>query len=160
MPKKLLVLIAGLLLVACSDSTVYSEFQQTGSKGWNQEQVMEFSFPAPDTLSKHDLFLYVRNDDQYPYRNLFLITTINFPTGQVIKDTLEYEMAHPDGRWMGEGLGSLRENKLWYKEAITFPSAGDYTVEVQHAIRKNGQVDGDQVVPGITDVGLEVVKRD
>ncbi len=160
MPRIIFALSLLCLLAACSDQTVYSEFHPTGGKGWAMENSFTYTFSAPDTVQTHDMFIYVRNDDTYPYSNLFLIASISFPDGNVVKDTLEYEMAYPDGRWMGEGYGSLRENKLWYKEGIVFPASGTYTVEVEHALRKNGNVSGEQHVPGITDVGLEIVKRD
>ena len=160
MPRIIVILFLTGLLASCSNQTVYSEFHATGSSGWSAQEAISFSFQAPDTVTTHDMFIYVRNDDSYPYSNLFLIASINFPGGEVIKDTLEYEMARPDGSWMGEGYGSLRENKLWYKEGIVFPQTGTYQVDVEHALRKNGNVEGEQQVPGITDVGLEIVKRD
>jgi gliding motility-associated lipoprotein GldH len=73
-----------------------------------------------------------------------------------VKDTLEYEMALPDGTWMGKGTGSIKENKLWYKENIIFPFNGVYTLELVQAMRKNGSVSGLETLPGITDVGLEI----
>jgi gliding motility-associated lipoprotein GldH len=75
-----------------------------------------------------------------------------------VRDTLEYEMAKPDGQWLGTGYGSLKENKLWYKENVVFPSSGVYTLEISHAMRKNGQVDGIVELEGITDVGYLIEK--
>ena len=67
-------------------------------------------------------------------------------------------MAQPDGTWLGKGYGSIKENKLWFKENIVFPSAGVYTLRLSHAMRKNGNVDGVINLEGITDVGFEIVK--
>jgi gliding motility-associated lipoprotein GldH len=67
-------------------------------------------------------------------------------------------MAQPTGEWLGKGVGSVKENKLWYKENIVFPQSGVYKVNVFHAMRKNGEVDGLHELDGITDVGLEIEK--
>ena len=34
-------------------------------------------------------------------------------------------MAYPDGTYMGDGFGDIKENKLWYKEHLVFNEAGD-----------------------------------
>lgn len=148
-----LILFGGVY--SCNSNLEFSEYTSTGG-GWDREQVMRFSFQAPDTLNRHQLFINIRNDDTYPYSNLFVIASLNFPDSTVVKDTLEYEMARPDGSWMGKGSGSIKENKLWYKENIIFPLNGVYTLELVQAMRRNGSVEGIETLPGITDVGLEI----
>jgi len=158
MHKCLCLLIGLICLSSCNGDLVFSEYRTTEGGIWDKDEAVKFEFPAPDTLNRYDLFINVRNDDRFPYSNLFLIASLNFPDGTVIKDTLEYEMALPDGTWMGRGAGSIKENKLWYKENIVFPFKGVYTLDLVHAMRKNGNVEGIQNLPGITDVGLEIEK--
>lgn len=158
MHKHLCLLIGLVLLGSCNSDLVFSEYKATTAAEWGKDEVISFEFNAPDTLSRHHLFINIRNDNQFPYSNLFLIASLNFPDGTTYKDTLEYEMAMPDGTWMGEGAGSVKENKLWYKENIIFPFKGVYTLKLVHAMRRNGSVEGVQSLPGITDVGLEIEK--
>lgn len=146
-------------LVSCNDSIVVSEYKPTDKGFWNKNNNIEFTFADLDTVQRYNMFIHVRNDETFPYSNLFLIAELNFPSGETVKDTLEYEMALPDGRWLGNGQGGLKENKLWYKEDIVFPSSGVYTLRISQAMRKNGSVDGIASLPGITDVGFEIVKR-
>ncbi len=148
--------LLSLLLCSCNDSLVFSEFQANAGGSWAREDVKEFSFTQNDTISRFNLFINIRNDNSYPFSNLFLITDFNFPDGTVVRDTLEYEMALPDGQWLGKGYGSLKENKLWYKENIVFPTSGVYTFKVTHAMRRNGNVEGVNDLEGITDVGVQV----
>ena len=67
-------------------------------------------------------------------------------------------MAEPSGEWLGKGMGSVKENKLWFKENIVFPETGVYKVTVSHAMRRNGVVEGLHILEGVTDVGLEIEK--
>jgi gliding motility-associated lipoprotein GldH len=145
-------------MVSCDGKTVKSDYSPTHNGRWNKDSVAKFSFKELDTLQKYNMFINLRNDGTYPYSNLFLIAELKFPNGDVVRDTLEYEMAKPDGQWLGAGHGSLKENKLWYKENVVFPSSGVYTLEISHAMRKNGQVDGIVELEGITDVGYLIEK--
>lgn len=147
-----------VLLFSCDTKIVKSEYRPLKDAVWNKDDVLEFSFTETDTVNPYDIFINVRNDNTFPYSNLFIIAALNTPEGEVIKDTLEYTMASPDGTWLGKGSGSIKENKLWYKEDIVFKSSGVYTIEVSHAMRKNGNVSGIIGLEGITDVGIEVTK--
>ncbi|TDQ32723.1 gliding motility lipoprotein GldH [Zeaxanthinibacter enoshimensis] len=160
MRNLLLGLVCALALLSCNDNLVYTRSESTTGGSWDRDEVMTFTFKAPDTIQSHNLYFNIRNDDRFPYSNLFVIAAFNTPGGETSIDTLEYEMARPDGTWMGKGQGSIKENKLWFKEAMVFPDTGEYTVTLQHAMRKNGDVEGVVELPGITDVGLEIEKQE
>ncbi len=85
-----------------------------------------------------------------------------FPHGKTIKDTLEYKMAEPSGKLLGSGLTDIKENKLWYKGYNTpfvFKESGDYTINIQHAMRENGKVNGVTELEGITDIGFRIENK-
>lgn len=147
-----------ILIVSCNDGILFSDYQATKNGSWQQEDTIKFNFSEVDTVNPHNMFINIRNDGTFPYRNLFLIAELNFPNGETIKDTLEYEMAMPNGQWLGKGQGNVKENKLWYKENIVFTSSGVYTLQISHAMRKNGEVEGLQNLMGITDVGFQIEK--
>ncbi|MGB5435145.1 MAG: gliding motility lipoprotein GldH [Maribacter sp.] len=158
MLRLLAALVSVVFLVSCDDSIVKTDYKATTNGSWNKDSVVEFNFTGLDTINKHDMFINIRNDNTFSYSNLFLIAALDYPNGDTVTDTLEYMMAQPDGTWLGKGYGSIKENKLWYKENIVFPSSGVYTLRVSHAMRKNGNVEGVVNLEGITDVGFEIVK--
>ena len=150
------IMLGLLLLAGCSGNMLFSEYQAIDDRGWDNKDVKEFSFTAADTLLPHHVYINVRNDDTFPFSNLFLITEMTFPGGLTLKDTLEYTMADVTGKWLGTGVGSIKENKLWYKENVVFSSPGVYTIRVAHAMRHNGEVAGIDRLIGITDLGIEI----
>lgn len=159
MHKALNQAILGLLLiflVSCDENRVYDEYESVNS--WHRDSLVSFQVKDVDTTQVYNLFINVRNDNQYQYSNLFLITEMHFPEGKVISDTLEYEMAKPDGEWLGTGFGDVKESKLWYKQNVRFDEAGDYEVDIQQAMRKNDEVNGIEELEGITDVGFRIEK--
>ena len=153
------MICALLVLGSCTDSLVYSEYKATTNGRWNKDDIKKFEVSEMDSVANHDVFIVIRNDNTFPFSNLFLIAELNTPDNQIIRDTLEYEMADPEGNWLGKGYGSIRENKLWYKENIVFDQNGVYTIELSHAMRQNGKVEGIDNLMGITDVGIEVERR-
>ncbi|PIE99071.1 MAG: gliding motility lipoprotein GldH, partial [Polaribacter sp.] len=62
---------------------------------------MSFDFVVNDTLAKQNLFINLRNNNDYEFSNLFIITKLSFPSGEKIIDTLEYEMTDNSGRFLG-----------------------------------------------------------
>lgn len=144
-----------LLIVSCNTDTVVSETRAI-PEVWNKDAEVTFEIPQLDSIKKYNVFLNIRNSNEYKFSNLFLIVSINFPHGKTITDTLEYKMANPDGSWLGAGIGSIKENKLWYKEKVSFVEEGTYTITIAQAVRNNGDVDGVTDLEGITDVGFSI----
>ena len=148
-------LLAILVCASCESNIKASESRNLGAS-WGQDDIVEFTIPQMDTLKKYNLFLSIRNSNEYPYNNIFLIASMNFPHGKVITDTLEYRMAASDGTWLGTGIGSIKESKLWYKENISFQETGNYVLRVSHAVRNNGEVGGVSQLKGILDIGYSI----
>lgn len=156
--KLLIPLVALFLSISCNDSLVYSEYRKIEDAKWPMDLPLKFELPPLDPGQDYRMFLNLRNDNTYPFSNLFLITALESPSGEVRGDTLEFRMADPTGAWLGQGRGSLVEHKLWYLEKIVFPDSGVYKLTVSHAMRINGEVEGLSVLEGITDLGLEIEK--
>jgi len=150
-----------LLFFSCDDKQVFDAYAATQGQ-WHKDSSITFKFQAPDTIKPYNLFLNIRNTNEYPYSNLFLITTLTHPNGKIIKDTLEYRMAAPNGELLGTGLSNLKENKLWYKgyeNAFIFQEEGPYVLDIQHAMRENGSAKGLLFLEGVTDVGFRIEQR-
>lgn len=149
-------LFVGVLFFASCDKTrVYDEYRSIRGE-WQRDSLVKFRFEAPDTLINYNLFINLRNNSDYDFSNIYLITELNFPNGRVISDTLQYEMAAPSGEWLGTGFGDVKESKLWYKENIRFTEAGEYLVTIQQAMRRRDSIAGIEGLEGITEVGFRI----
>ncbi len=157
--RKLLIIISiSLSIISCNDTAVFSTYKPISKSQWHKDSIINFTFDPIDTISKNNVYINLRNNNDYQYSNLYLIVGINFPNNTKVVDTLEYEMANADGKFLGDGFTDLKENKLEYKTNLVFPTTGTYTISVQHAMRKNGEVNGIDLLDGITDVGLQIEK--
>lgn len=157
MRKVFSLIFIPIALVSC-DSSVYNTYKPVGENGWHKDSIVTFNFTPRDTISKNNVYVNLRNNENYGYSNLWLIIGIEFPDATTVIDTLEYEMADPEGRFLGTGLTDLKENKLEYKTNVVFPTTGNYTFTVQQAMRKAGETEGIDPLKGITDVGISIEK--
>lgn len=144
------------ILTACDADRVFDEYKTIPDASWHKDSLVSFNVRTKDTTNAYNLFINLRNNSDYRYNNIFLITAMNFPNGKVVKDTLEYEMAYPDGSFMGEGFTDIKESKLWYKKGVIFAEKGEYTFTIKQAMRKNAKVEGIEELQGITDVGFRI----
>ncbi|MFN2261632.1 MAG: gliding motility lipoprotein GldH [Psychroflexus sp.] len=156
--RYIFLFILGISIFACNNAEVHSEYASF-DKGWAKSDVQKFKFEAPDTSNTYNVFLNTRLNQEYLFSNLFLITKMNFPNGKIVSDTLAYEMAYPNGELMGQGFGSVKESKLWYKNGVKFDESGEYTLEVQQAMRKFGEVQALDTLSGILDFGFSIEVR-
>jgi gliding motility-associated lipoprotein GldH len=144
-----------LLFCSCDDKRVFDEYKALNGK-WHKDSIVSFKFEQADTVKPYNMFVNMRNNNDYPYNNIFLIVELQQPGGLTYSDTLEYPMAHPDGKLMGEGFSDVKESKLWYKKSQRFPKPGTYIVNIKQAVRQGGNVEGVNELDGVTDVGFRI----
>jgi gliding motility-associated lipoprotein GldH len=83
---------------------------------------------------------------------------MELPNGFTKVDTLEYQMANPDGTLLGDGFSDIKESKLYFKENVKF--RGKYKVHIKQAVRETGKIPGVVLLDGITEVGFRIEKKD
>ena len=136
-------------LAACDSNRVYEENKEIPEGNWSANNKVAFDFEIPDTTIVHNVYINVRNTSQYPKSNLYLFITSTYPDGKTSKDTVNCYLQDPNGKWLGNGIGDLWDNRLLFKPSVKFPKAGKYRIEYEQAMRLDP-------LPGITDVGLRV----
>ena len=156
--KALTILICALLLLSCNSNVVYDQYKPVENYFWLSENNIEFIVNNQDTISRNNVFINIRNNKDYEFSSLFLIAKIEFPNGFQIVDTLEYEMANANGKWLGSGFTDLKESKLFYKENVLFPEKGVFKFNIQQVTRSINDIEGKNPLKGITDVGLRIEK--
>ena len=155
MRNSLFVFLILFGVLACNqEQYLFSEYKNIGGK-WNKNDSLSFKFTPQDTTQNYNVYIQLRNNLDYEFRNIYMVSSIYFPNGKVVVDTLEYPMAYKDGRFMGEGTNVI-ENKLWLKENVRFNEKGEYKFQLQQAVRKTGEVKALEELKGILDVGIQI----
>lgn len=158
--SKRLILILGIVVafVSCDSSSVFDQYISLKKNSWSLADSINFKVQINDTLSRNNVYINIRNNKEYQFSNLYLITHVDFPNGKKIVDTLQYEMTDKNGKFLGNGISEIKHSKLILKENIIFPISGQYSISIWQAMRRNGEVKGINKLPGISDVGLRIEK--
>jgi len=110
-----------------------------------------FDVPVSDTVSKYNIFITVRNADSYDFNNLYLFIDIHSPMRITERDTMECILADPNGKWLGEGLGDIWDNKILFKKNVKFQKPGVYEFDLNQGMRVDS-------LSMIMDAGLSIEK--
>lgn len=154
--SSLLCFLVVILLASCDKKRVFDEYKSVG-KAWNKDSIVSFELPKIDTTKAYNAYLNIRNNDNYPFSNLFVIVSEEQPNGITKVDTLQYQMADEEGNLLGDGFTDVKESKLVFKKGMKFKS-GIYKIHIRQANRQTGKVQGVQQLDGITEVGFRLEK--
>ena len=150
------LLFFGLLfLMRCSSPGGHLDYRSIPETGW-EKTPLEFNLPHSIAATPQNIFIYLRNNNDYPFSNIFIIAKMYKDMVLVETDTLEYAMAAADGQWLGSGFTEIKESKLWWKEDYPFESGAKYQVAIEQVVRNNGAVEGVATLQGILNVGVGI----
>lgn len=148
--KKLFsILLLCTLFFSCDAPALYDYYQPLDNTTWEKNKEYFFSFDIKDTSIPYDLTLEIRNNNLYPYQNLWIICTEDQPVGPMRKDTLECKLTNEYGKWKGYGI-SLFQTSIPIKQKLHFSHTGLYTFAFRHIMR-------DEKLEGIQEIGFRVV---
>ena len=148
MLRSIVVFILFLSVISCQNENEKVLVNDINNQ-WKKNDIQTFDFDINDVQNQKNLMFVVRNNNDYPYSNLRLITSIEHNKKKISTDTLNFVLAKPNGEWIGRGFGDAKEIIFQYKLKYKFPQNGKYSVKVMHAMRKN-------VLPGIEDIGIKI----
>ena len=85
MNRLIYLFLCACIFMSCTDTPVISEYKSLSGAVWNKDDVKEFTFSEMDSLKGYNVFINVRNDQNFPYSNLFLIASLHTPDGEVMQ---------------------------------------------------------------------------
>ena len=140
-----------LLLTACQDNTVYHRYLHTNRAGWERNDTLRFLIPSVKEAGRYSEELGLRTDGNYPFMSLTLIVEqTKGNTGAVRCDTVECKLINNQGRPTGTGINHYQ---------YTFPLATidlekeePLRIVIRHDMKR-------ELLPGITDVGIQMTKK-
>ena len=141
-------------IFSCSEPTFFMNYKDFNGQ-WPVYEKVLFTLDKGNENTVN-LMIYIRNNKQYPYSNLFLIAKLKTGDSLLLCDTLEYAMADAQGQWLGKGFLEVEESKLWWRENYQLPAVENINVQLEHALRSNNSEQGLDNLEGIVGVGFAV----
>lgn len=145
----MIISIVFLTIGSCDRNRVYDQNARIDAGGWMPRDGKEFQVEINDTISIYNLYIHLRHTNDYPFSNIFFFVQTRFPDGQLYRDTVEYILADPSGKWSGKGLGKIKDNRFPFRKMIHLPRKGTYVFRIEQAMRE-------KQLKGIHDVGLRI----
>ena len=150
--KIVFILLIATVFSSCGNKNViFDESAVIPNASWNSHDFPTFDVNVEDTLSAYNFYFNIRHLENYRYSNFYMFLHTTFPNGNQTHDTIELVLAYPDGRWIGKGSGSMRDNNILLNSNLCFPLKGNYHFEIEQAMR-------DTQLDGVTDVGVRFEK--
>ncbi|HMO34064.1 MAG TPA: gliding motility lipoprotein GldH [Lacibacter sp.] len=127
-----------LLLTSCMQLDAFEDHVPINDHRWDSAFQPEFRFTIQDTVSTYDVSVVLRHTDAYAYKNIWLfVSTLQPGDSSYRKERFELILQHPDGRWIGTGLGDVHELRHPLFRNIRLSKPGTYTIRLQQNMRDN-----------------------
>ena len=142
-----------LLLISCKNDNYFQKSETISQPGWALNQIISFNDSlnsnAPEKLH---LEINIRHTNIYPYQNIWLFVQTKGSDGSVRKDSVNWTLSEPNGRWLGAGWGSFYDVSYQLKDIVIHKTKGKkrwFSIEIQHGLR-------DEHIEGIETVGVRL----
>lgn len=134
-------------LVGCNNTQTTHCSYTIGKEGWAKTHSLYYDVAAADSLHNCKLLIVVRNNDKYAYQQLPLLVTHNLPDATVWQiDTIVFQVADKNGKWLSKGWSGIYESWQTLKE-FDYLRCGKYTIKID-------QLTGEEYLHGITDISV------
>ena len=144
------VCIFFLIFTSCDNQKIADSYQPIPKNGWPINFPIQFEYNIFENSCQMDFLIGLRNNGEYRYSNIFFFVDLIFPDGSSGTDTVQFLLAEPNGRWLGNGVGPIKHSLLIFKENQEIQQ-GIYKFNISHGMR-------DSVLLGIEDIGVRIEK--
>ena len=148
------LLVTSFFIFSCESNIEYIQYNSIENQ-WDKDSIQNFVFELADT-KKYNTYINLRINKDYPFSNIFLITTLRDSLGVLSRDTLNFKIADKSGKFLGKKRVNIIENSLIHKEKIELEKNKKYSVSVEHAMRIINKVGGLKRLDGVVDVGYKI----
>ncbi|MDH6305475.1 gliding motility-associated lipoprotein GldH [Parabacteroides sp. PF5-5] len=146
----ILVCLISFLFSSCESNIVYNQYQAIDNVSWEKDKEYYFTFQIEDVSIPYDITFETRNNNLYPYQNLWVFLSEEQPIGSLKRDTIECLLANEYGKWVGRGI-SLYQSGFPVRTNYMFPNKGQYTLSFRQGMRNDA-------LKGIQEIGLRIEK--
>jgi gliding motility-associated lipoprotein GldH len=135
---------------SCNSDVVVDTFEEIPNQNWTYTKPIKAKLNVTDHSKAYQINVQFRHTLDYKYANVWLRFHIIGPDKKAIIERQEFQLALPNGEWLGKGSGSLYSYELVFKDNYKFNQNGNYTIMVEQNMRDNP-------LAGVNDVGLKIM---
>ena len=144
-----IIILFTVLFAGCADNAVIDINKEISKNNWSYIKKVSIPVKIDDVNTSYNIYMNLRHTAEYKYSNIFVLIHQVNPGGKKATERKEFQLAYPDGEWLGSGSGNLYTYQLIFREKYKFPFPGTYIFELEQNMRDNP-------LREIRDVGLRV----
>jgi gliding motility-associated lipoprotein GldH len=152
--KTFLTLTLAVIIYGCTEDRVFEENADFRAKVWPIAEKVNFEFEIENTKSYYQLYLNIRHDADYPYRNIYIQYQLKDTTKFIMENALANVKLFSDTE--GTPFGKATSNVFSYQEllldSMRFPHQGAYTFSMDQYMRVDS-------LSGVYSVGIKIVEQ-
>ena len=143
----LMTVSLSLFVASCQRRPQTIKYVSLPEEGWRSDNILTFEVDSMLPSDSYQAYLGIRTSStvSYPYRQLVLEVTQSWGNQQRIVDTLECEVAEPDGEEKGQGVSLYAMEFPLGPVFVRQDTIGQFSV--RHLMRQTP-------LRGIVDVGI------
>ena len=135
--KLFLILFIALTISSCVDNSIVDVYKEISRRNWSYIKKVSIPVQIDDAGKPYNLYMNLRHTADYRYSNIFVRIHQIEPGGKKTTERKEFQLAYPDGEWLGSGAGNLYSYRLLFRKKYKFPSTGKYVFEFEQNMRDN-----------------------
>jgi gliding motility-associated lipoprotein GldH len=141
-----------MLIVSCTTTDLFEKTVVIPHHEWQSSYRPSFEFDIKDTTSLYKVFLVLRHNEKYNFKNIYVNLYIKGP-GQdtAVKVQRDLLLATDAKGWLGTGMDDIYEHRIVLTENQSL-KAGVYTFTIEHIMREDP-------LKNVLNVGIRVEKE-
>jgi len=147
--------MAAWIISCCwSCNTSLDVFEQTvffPKHEWDSKDQPNFSFEVKDTAARYQIYVVVRHEDAYHYKNLWLNITTQAPSEKPQSQKVNLPLANNASGWLGKGMDDVFDHRIRITSAPIALKKGLYHFTLQQIMREDP-------LPAMLNAGIRVEK--
>src|SRR5690554_588075 len=140
------------LFTSCNQNELYFDYIKIDKGDWHSDLKAEFTIDTIEfeQIGNYNLFIEITTTALYPYSDINLRIDHNLNDTIFSSDSIRFRLSDDYGKWLGTGVGSLRQLSLLYKSNVYLDTIRSYNVRVMHLM-------SDEPLNGVKKIGLRVL---
>lgn len=147
--KYFIIVTTVTIFISCGDQPLVDEYFPIANSNWSYDKPVKQIVDITDNSIPYNIYINFRHTEEYKYSNIWVRITSIGPDNKKKVSREEFQLAMPNGEWIGKGSGNLYSYRLIYSERMKFDTTGKYTFIIEQNMRDNP-------LKAITDVGLRI----
>lgn len=144
-----------MVLFSCTTIDLYEKSVAIPGHAWKTDYKPSFNFTIKDTSSAYRIFVILRHNDRYKYKNIYITLATKQP-GMDSVQAARYDLplANDEG-WLASGMDDIYEHRIPLTPLsghFYFLKPGEYTFTIEQVMRDNP-------LENILNIGLRVEKE-